>query len=127
MIQSIGQVMLYMEDIEAAAAFWQEKMGFERVEKQVQGPQVSYIVAPKADSQVQFVLHDKAEVAKMNPDMNLGTPSILMTATNLEAYQADLLAKGVEANPVIDLGFMKVFNFADPEGNYFAVREVSDK
>lgn len=35
--------MLYMYDVEAAAAFWKEKMGFERVEKQVQGPQVSYI------------------------------------------------------------------------------------
>lgn len=38
MIQSIGQVMLYVNDIEASAQFWKEKMGFERVEKQVQGP-----------------------------------------------------------------------------------------
>lgn len=124
MIQSIGQVMLYVENVEAAATFWKEQMGFERVEKQEQGPQVSYIVAPKLDSQVQFVLHDKAEVAKMNPEMNLGTPSILMTATDLESYHAELLEKGVEANPIMDLGFMKVFNFADNEGNYFAVREV---
>lgn len=123
MIQSIGQVMLYVENVEAAAEFWREKMGFERVEKQEQGPQVSYIVAPKLDSQVQFVLHDKAEVAKMNPDMNLGTPSILMTATDLDSYHAELLEKGVLANPIMDLGFMKVFNFADNEGNYFAVRE----
>ncbi len=41
MIQSIGQVMLYVNDIEASAQFWKEKMGFERVEKQVQGPQTS--------------------------------------------------------------------------------------
>lgn len=47
MIQSIGQVMLYVNDIEASAQFWKEKMGFERVEKQVQGPQTSYIIAPK--------------------------------------------------------------------------------
>lgn len=123
MIQSIGQVMLYMEDIESAAAFWKEKMGFEWIEKQEQGPQVSYIVAPKQDSEVQFVLHDRKAVAKMNPDMNLGVPSILMTATNLDAYQKELLAKGVIANPIMDLGFMKVFNFSDQEGNYFAVRE----
>lgn len=123
MIQSIGQVMLYVTDVEASAQFWKEKMGFERVERQEQVPQVSYIVAPKADSDVQFVLHDKAEVAKMNPGMNLDTPSILMVADNLDQYQADLVAKGVEANPVMDLGFMKVFNFADNEGHYFAVRE----
>ncbi len=40
MIQSIGQVMLYVNDIEASAQFWKEKMGFERVEKQVQGPKL---------------------------------------------------------------------------------------
>lgn len=126
MIQSIGQVMLYMEDIEAAARFWKEQMGFERVEKQVQGPQVSYIVAPSLDSDVQFVLHNKAEVAQMNPGMNLGTPSILMAATDLEAVQEKLVANGVQANPVVDMGFMKVFNFADLEGNYFAIREVKE-
>lgn len=37
MITSIGQVMLYVNDVEAAAHFWKEKAGFERVEKQVQG------------------------------------------------------------------------------------------
>ena len=47
MIASIGQVMLYMEDIDAAARFWKDQVGFERVEKQTQGPQVSYIIAPK--------------------------------------------------------------------------------
>ena len=125
MISSLGQVMLYVNDVEASARFWKEKAGFERVEKQVQGPQVSYIVAPKADSEVQFVLHDKAEVAAMNPDMNLGTPSILMTSTDVEKTYQEFIAKGINANPVMDLGFMKVFNFSDEENNYFAVREVN--
>ncbi len=125
MISSLGQVMLYVNDIEASARFWKEKAGFERVEKQVQGPQVSYIVAPKADSEVQFVLHDKAEVAAMNPDMNLDTPSILMTSTDVEKTYQEFIAKGINANPVMDLGFMKVFNFSDEENNYFAVREVN--
>ncbi|KXT82422.1 VOC family protein [Streptococcus panodentis] len=124
MIDSIGQVMLYVGDIESAAVFWKEKMGFERVEKQVQGTQVSYIVAPKAQSDVQFVLHDKAQVAEMNPDMNLETPSILMAAVNLEETYQKLAAKGVAVHPILDLGFMKVFNFADNEGHYFAVREL---
>lgn len=124
MIESIGQVMLYVNDVEAAAVFWKEKLGFERVEKQVQGPQVSYVLAPKTDSEVQLVLHDKAEVAKMNLEMNLDTPSILMTSKDVEATYQAYIANGVTANPVMDLGFMKVFNFCDNEGNYFAVREV---
>lgn len=124
MIKSIGQVMLYVNDIENSAIFWKEKMGFQRIEKQVQGSQSSYILAPKAGSDVQFVLHDKVEVANMNPDMNLETSSILMTAENLEETYEFLTKTGVKANPIMDLGFMKVFNFADNDDNYFAIRQV---
>ncbi|WP_201339927.1 VOC family protein [Streptococcus suis] len=124
MIQSIGQVMLYVNDIEASAQFWKEKMGFERVEKQVQGPQTSYIIAPKSDSEVQFVLHDKAEVAEMEPELNLATPSILMTSVDVAKTYEELVERGVTTNPVMDLGFMKVISFADNDGNYYAIREV---
>ncbi|HEM3472304.1 VOC family protein [Streptococcus suis] len=124
MIQSIGQVMLYVNNPEAAAKFWNEKVGFERVERQEQGPQVSYVIAPKVDSDVQFVLHDKAAVAEMHPEMFLGIPSILMASTDVEKTYQEFIERGVNANPVMDLGFMKTFNFSDEEGNYYAVQEV---
>ncbi|MDQ8820476.1 VOC family protein [Streptococcus ruminantium] len=121
MISSLGQVMLYVNDMEASAQFWREKVGFERVERQKQGTQISY----KIDSEVQLVLHDKPAVTAMNPDMNLATPSILMSSINLEKTYQEFIAKGINVNPIIDLGCMKVFNFSDDEDNYFAVREVS--
>lgn len=117
--------MLYVNDMEASAQFWREKVGFERVERQKQGTQISYIIAPKIDSEVQLVLHDKPAVTAMNPDMNLATPSILMSSINLEKTYQEFIAKGINVNPIIDLGSMKVFNFSDDEDNYFAVREVS--
>ena len=123
MIQTIGQVMLYEKDIESAAQFWSQQMGFEWVEKQVQGEQISYIVAPQLDSQVQFVLHDKAQVAAQNPGMNLAIPSILMVVDDLEQTREELLARGVVVSPIADLGFMRVVNFPDQEGNYFAIWE----
>ncbi|QHF55097.1 MULTISPECIES: VOC family protein [Streptococcus] len=125
MISSLGQIMLYVNDMEASAQFWREKVGFERVERQKQGTQISYIIAPKIDSKVQLVLHDKPAVTAMNPDMNLVTPSILMSSINLEKTYQEFIAKGINVNPIIDLGCMKVFNFSDDEDNYFAVREVS--
>ncbi|MGO0078148.1 VOC family protein [Streptococcus suis] len=124
MIQSIGQVMLYVNNPEAAAKFWNEKVGFERVECQEQGTLVSYVIAPKVDSNVQFVLHDKAIVAEMHPDMFLGIPSILMASTDIEKTYQEFIERGINANPVMDLGFMKTFNFSDEEGNYYAVQEV---
>ena len=60
----------------------------------------------------------------MNPGMNLETPSILMESADVEATYQAFVTNSIKANPVMDLGFMKVFNFCDEEENYFAVREV---
>lgn len=117
MISSIGQIMLYVSNVEASADFWKNKVGFERVEKQTQGDYVTYIVAPKLDSEVSFVLHDKAIIAQMSPELDLATPSIDST------YQ-ELTENEVMTNPIVDMGSMRVFNFSDNDNNYFAICEV---
>ena len=63
----------------------------------------------------------------MNPGMNLETPSILMESADVEATYQAFVTNSIKANPVMDLGFMKVFNFCDEEENYFVVREVKAK
>lgn len=50
MIESLGQVMVYVNDIDSAAKFWKEQVGFEWVERQENMGMVSYLVAPKKDS-----------------------------------------------------------------------------
>ena len=82
----------------------------------MQGGQISYIVAPQLGSQVQFVLHDKAQVAAQNPGMNLATPLILMVAEDLEQTREELLARGEVVSPIADWGFMRVVNFPDQRG-----------
>lgn len=110
--------------LETAARFWNEKVGFERVERQEQGPQVSYVIAPKVDSDVQFVLHDKAAVAEMHPEMFLGIPSILMASADVEKPTKNLSNAVSMPTQLWIFGFMKTFNFGDEEGNYYAVQEV---
>lgn len=124
MIESLGQVMVYVKDIDAAAKFWKEQVGFELVERQENMGMVSYLVAPKKDSQVKIVLQDKAKVAELSPELDLGTPSFLMESSNLEETYQYMLDMGVLVMPIVDLGFMRVFNFSDLEENYFAIREV---
>ena len=124
MISSIGQVMLYVSNVEASADFWRNKVGFERVEKQTQGDYVTYIVAPKLDSEVSFVLHDKAIIAQMSPELDLATPSILFETTDIDSTYQELTANEVMTNPIVDMGSMRVFNFSDNDNNYFAIREV---
>lgn len=125
MISSIGQVMLYVTDQEANAKFWEEKAGFKWVEKlQSFDGDYIYIVAPEKHSEFQIVLQDKVKVAKAQPDMNLGTPSILMQSKDLEATHAQLVENGVQVSPITDLPNFKFFNFCDNEQNYFAVKQV---
>lgn len=124
MIDSLGQVVVYVNDIEQAAKFWKDQVGFELVERQENLGLVSYLVAPKKDSQVQIVLQDKAQVAELSPELDLGTPSLLMESADLDATYQFMLDRGVLVMPIVDLGLMRVFNFSDLEENYFAIREV---
>lgn len=124
MIDSLGQVVVYVNDIEKAAKFWKDQVGFELVERQENLGLVSYLVAPKNDSQVQIVLQDKAQIAELSPELDLGTPSFLMESADLDATYQFMLDRGVLVMPIVDLGLMRVFNFSDLEENYFAIREV---
>ncbi|MBF0713575.1 VOC family protein [Gemella sp. GH3] len=125
MIKDLGQVMLYVKDQDKAADFWKNKVGFEKVVRvdNIMGG-YSYEVAPKLNGATEFVLHDIEQVRKMSPEINLGTPSILMATDNIEETYNKLLANGVNVNEIVSFGDIKVFNFSDDEGNYFAVREV---
>lgn len=126
MIESVGQVMLYVNNQKAAAEFWTQKVGFTKSTEVDNGDGTFSIeIAPKETSDTSFVLHDRKIVEKLHPELNLGTPSILFSASSkLETLYAEFQEKGITVGDLIEMPQMKVFNFADSEGNYFAVREV---
>lgn len=59
----------------------------------------------------------------MSPEMNLGTPSLMFFADDAEQLYTKFTDNGVTVGELVDLPMGKVFNFADDEGNYFAVLE----
>lgn len=125
MIQSLGQIMLYVNNLDENAKFWKEQAGFEKVEKvNTEDGDYIYIVAPKLSSEVELVLQNRFKVEKMSPELNFGTPSILMQTSNLEEVYNHFIKNKVNVNPIVEFGGMKVFNFSDNENNYFAIREV---
>ncbi len=79
-------------------------------------------IAPKGAA-TSIVLHSKALVAKMNPDMNLGTPSLMYFTEKFDELYCDLRNKNVKVGEIVELPTGRVFNFADNEENYFAVAE----
>ena len=121
MIKTIGEIMLYVNDIEKSMKFWKENLKFKKIEKTSFG---TYKIAPNENDDVYFVLQDKNKIAKMNPNFIMNNPSILMQAEHLEEIYDKLLKNGVNVNPITMMGNMKTFNFSDEEENYFAIREI---
>jgi len=122
MINKIGQIMLYVNNQEASRDFWTEKLGFEVITDETNGPMRWIEVAPKGAA-TSIVLHNKDLIAKMNPGMNLGTPSIMYYTDNFDALYSDLKNKNIKVGDIVELPSGRVFNFADDEDNYFAVSE----
>lgn len=124
MIHKLGQVMLYVDDQVEVAKFWTEKMGFTVIAEVDGGHGMRWIeMAPTKDAETGFVLHNKKLIAEMQPELNLGTPSLLFYTENLDELHKDLSEKDVQVGEIMTMPTGRVFNFPDIEGNYFAVLE----
>ncbi len=124
MINQLGQIMVYVNNQEAAVKFWTEKVGFTVISEEANGDMRWYEVAPSKDAQTTIVLHNKELVAKFSPEVNLGTPSLMFFSDNLEKLYQDFKDKEITVGEMVSMpAGNKVFNFADDEQNYFAVME----
>lgn len=121
---SKSTTMLYVNDTEAAMTFWTEKMGFVITDQADSEGFKSFEVAPSLDSATKFGIHNKDMVAQANPGMNVGFPSLLFEADDLEAEYKILTENGVATNPIMEYQGMVHFTFQDNEGNYIAVRQT---
>lgn len=115
--------MLYVKNQEEAARFWTEKVGFVIISEENMNEMRWIEIAPTIDAETSIILHDKEAVAKMSPEVNLSTPSLMFMSDNLEEFRMNLLNADVTVGKVMEMPAGKVFNFADHEQNYFAVME----
>ena len=80
-------------------------------------------IAPTPDADTTIILHNKELVAKMAPELNLGTPSLMFFTDNFDQLHSDLTNKNITVGEIVNMPSGRVFNFADCEENYFAVME----
>ncbi len=119
--------MLYVNDQDEVLRFWTEKAGFIVISEENNGQGLRWIeIAPTKDAETSLILHNKELIAKMEPELNLGTPSLMFFSENVEELYQDFLDKDITVGEMVDMPSGKVFNFADSEGNYFAVMEKSE-
>ncbi|PIC98015.1 VOC family protein [Sporosarcina sp. P29] len=126
MINKIGQVMLYVNNQDEAVNFWIEKVGFIVISDEDNGQGMRWIeIAPTKEAETSIILHNKRMISEMQPDMNLGTPSLMFFSEDLDKLHSTLSTKNITVGEIVTMPSGKVFNFADSEQNYFAVMEKS--
>ncbi|MFG3613867.1 VOC family protein [Rummeliibacillus stabekisii] len=124
MINNVGQIMLYVDDQDKAKEFWTEKVGFSVISEEDNGQGMRWIeIAPNKEAETSIILHNKELIAKMSPELNLGTPSLMFFSNNFDGLYRDLSNKHVTVGEIVNMPSGRVFNFADSENNYFAVME----
>ncbi|MEK4967899.1 VOC family protein [Cytobacillus sp. FSL R7-0696] len=123
MTLSLGQIMLYVNDQQTSLQFWIEKIGFKLIAENDEGEFKWYEVASSEQTETTIVLQDKQTVAKMSPELNLGTPSLMFYTKDIEKLYQTYKNKEITVGELVEMPFGKVFNFADNEENYFAVME----
>jgi lactoylglutathione lyase len=123
-MNKLNQIMLYVNSQEAIADFWTNNFGFNVEGREDYGKSFAIILSDGRQNSTRLVLQNKTVVAAANPDMNLGTPSILLTTGDIEGLYQKLKERQITVGDKVAFpNGKKVFNFADPEGNYFAIIE----
>ena len=60
-------------------------------------------IAPTKDVQTSIVLHNKELVAKMSPEVNLETPSLLFFTENLDQLYKDFSDKNITVGEIVNV------------------------
>ena len=127
MINTVGQIMLYVNNQAEAVDFWTEKVGFSVISEEDNGQGMKWIeIAPTKGAETSIILHNKELIAKMQPELNLGTPSLMFFTDNLDKLYENLSNNNITVGEIVNMPSGRVFNFADSEENYFAVMEKSN-
>ncbi|WP_125574323.1 VOC family protein [Levilactobacillus huananensis] len=113
------RTMLYVDDVEETAQWWQDNLGATVVEVNVLPDESHNIVLTMAPG-AELSFFSKAFIRQYSPEVLGSTPSLMFFVKDFEALHDRLTTAGA----IADNNGMLTFNFRDPEGNYFAVGQV---
>ncbi len=123
MITRLDKVTVYVKSQEEAKKFWIDKVGFVLSFERQMGPYMKWVeVSPNGQNMTSLVLYSKEAMLQQNPSA-VAHPSVIFATDDVEATWQDFKAKGVEVSEIQSLGYGKMFNFKDNDGNPYLVRK----
>ncbi len=126
MIDKFGRVMIYVKDVNSVSDFWINKVNFKEVERQeIDSRLISVELSPYDGSDTNIVLFDRKFVEETSDVQYLGAPSLLFSTYDIENTRKEMLENGVNVSEISTIEGIVNFHFPDPEGNYFAIRQIT--
>lgn len=123
-MEKLNQVMLYVDDQTKAVEFWVDTMGFVVISEEELAEGFKAIeVAPNTSIETSLSIIEKEFMNQYSPEVNLGTPSLMFKEKDFDALYEKLKEKGLTGHEIIEMSGVRVFNFQDGQGNYFAVSD----
>lgn len=120
----LAQLMLYVENQKEIRDFWVKHFDFVVKNEVMNGDMYMIELSPHANAEATIILHNREQIMKMSPEIDMTTPSLLFATSDLEKLHARLVAANVTVGEIVDMPGYRVFNFADPENHYFAVKQA---
>ena len=120
----LAQLMLYVENQKEIRDFWVKHFDFVVKNEVMNGDMYMIELLPHANAETTIILHNREQIMKMSPELDMATPSLLFATSDLEKLHARLVAANVTVGEIVDMPGQRVFNFSDPENNYFAIKQA---
>ncbi|MBF8808128.1 MAG: VOC family protein [Enterococcus lacertideformus] len=114
------KIMLYVDDIEKNVAFW-KSVGFKELDRQKMDGTLIVEIAQSETATAYLVLYDREFIEQHSSEVAGSSPSLMFYSENVFELYKKMQELGTTVGDLVQLGEEYVFNFADPDGNYFAV------
>jgi predicted enzyme related to lactoylglutathione lyase len=121
MLNRVTHVTVYVNDQDAALAFYRDTLGFSVTDDAEFGPGMRWLTVQPQGGGVKIVLFKAGPGPKGNQTAG-GWSGMVLHTDDRDATHAGLLAKGVKiTQEPRELPWGRDFSFADPDGNEFNV------
>jgi catechol 2,3-dioxygenase-like lactoylglutathione lyase family enzyme len=115
LIRALDYAVLYVADLEAALAYFTERLGFARVLEQ-DGPGFRYLTGGAGG--IDFGLLQASEHTPAP-----GTVELFFKTSDIAGLRAELTARDVEATPIEHRPFGSIFTIHAPDGQILTMME----
>lgn len=119
MIRDLSQVLLDVENVEAASKFWQEHFGFQVVNVLTSDDEDIIELGAHLDAETTLVLqkktHDITRTAR---------PSLVFNSTRFDDLY-EHISTSIKVGEIKEMHGLRTFTFEDLDGNVFLVKEAA--